>query len=98
MSSARSYSVASHRCAKERRYDDAPQSFGYGAGKRHGANHWGDNDSLRVLFVVGPYFSGSVGAVKRPCQRERSTLHHLRLGTVGLVRLPEALPPMLSGR
>ena len=31
----------------------------------------GDNDSLRVLFVVGAYFSDSVGAVKRPCQRER---------------------------
>ena len=40
-------------------------------GEKTRSESLGDNDSLRVLFVVGAYFSGSVGGVKRPCQRER---------------------------
>ena len=70
MLSAKSYSVASHRCAKEtiRR---RPAELRLRGGEKHTERIIGDNDSLRVLFVVRPYFSGSVGGVKRPCQRER---------------------------
>ena len=70
MLSARSYSVASHRYAKETIRRRPAELRLRGRGKDT-ERIIGDNDSLRVLFVVGAYFSGSVGAVKRPCQRER---------------------------
>ena len=93
----RSYSVASHRCAKEtiRR---RPAELRLRGGEKTRSESLSPNDSLRVLFVVGAYFSGSVGGVKRPCQRERCRSIIFASAPLDSSDCQKRSRPMLSGR